>query len=253
MAYNRKELCSFLFFFCEVNMKGCYYIGKKRKKRHPFLCFLLLLGVALVSFNTLLYPTAAELVKSKVENRISTLSAECITRVLSEEGANYSSLIQISYDGEGKVRSLSVDQVKIALLKQRVALSLLSVLKDESALAISVPLGNLTGLLPLSSIGRPISFSAKAAESLKASFVSTFEEAGINQTRHVISISYTFTVRILFGLKTETVTLSATLPAAETLIIGEVPDSLTQISRLTDGITEYDIDDAVDFGNAVGD
>ena len=233
-------------------MKGCYYIGKRRRRRHPLLCLTLVGAALLLLFQGLLYPQAMSLVESKVENRLSALSAECITQTLSEEGVDYSSLIQICYDGEGKVRSLSVDQVKLTLLKQKVALALLSLLKDENALTVSVPIGNLTGILPLSGLGRPVSLSVKAAESLKASFVSSFEEAGINQTRHVISFSYTFTVRILMGLQTKTVTLTATLPAAETVIVGEVPDSLTQISRLTDGVTEYEIDDAVDFGNVVG-
>ena len=233
-------------------MKSCYYIGKRRRKRHPFLFLFLLVGVTLLFLNASLYPKALALVESKVKNRLSALSAERIADTLTEEGMSYDSFVHIAYGADGAVRSLSVDTVKMALVKQKLALSLLSSLQEEDVLSVSVPLGNLTGLMPLSGVGRPVSVSVKAAESLKASFVSSFTEVGINQTRHLISFSFTFTVRVLLGGRTETITLVSSFPAAETVIVGQVPDSLTQISRLTDDVTEYDIDDAVDFGNVVG-
>ena len=46
-------------------------------------------------------------------------------------------------------------------------------------------------------------------------------------------------------------TLHISTAAAETLIIGEVPDSFTDIDRLTDGEDELYVDDAVDFGDVV--
>ena len=233
-------------------MKNCYYIGKKRRKRHPFLFFLFILCALLSLFNATLYPKARALVESRVTNRLSAVAADHIARVLEEEETSYASFVHLSYGTDGAVRALSVDTVKMALLKQRLALSLLSALQEENVLSVSVPLGNLTGILPLSGVGRPVSISVKAAESLKASFVSSFTDVGINQTRHIISFSFEITVRVLLGGRTETVTLVSTFPAAETVIVGEVPDSLTQISRLTDGVTEYEIDDAVDFGNVLG-
>lgn len=232
-------------------MKGCYYIGRRRRKRHPFLFFFFFVGTVAILLNASLYPKARALVESKVKNRLSSLSAERIAHVLEKEGTSYASFIHISYGTDGAVRSLSVDTVKMTLLKQKLALSLLADLQEESLLSVSIPLGNFTGIMPLSGMGRPIPVSVKGAESLKASFVSSFTETGFNQTRHVISFSFEFTVRILLGGRTETVTLVSEFPAAETVIVGEVPETLTQISRSMDGITEYDIDDTVDFGNIV--
>jgi hypothetical protein len=42
--------------------------------------------------------------------------------------------------------------------------------------------------------------------------------------------------------------LTQTYCVAETLIVGEVPDALTQINRLTEEISEEEIDDVNDFG-----
>ncbi len=235
-------------------MKECYYIGKRRKKRGKRrllgLGLFLLLPALLLHF--CLYPQVLALVESRVGTRLSALSAEQIALTLAETDTSYSSLIHIGYGTDGAVRSVSVDTVRIALLKQRLALSLLSALEEEGALSVSIPLGNLLGFLPLSGLGRPLTVRVKTADSLKASFHSSFTEAGINQTRHTIRFCFEITVYCLISGRVEAITLDSSFPAAETVIVGDVPESLTQISRLTDGVTEFDIDDAVDFGNVVG-
>lgn len=234
-------------------MNECYYIGKRRTKRKRrtllWLCVLLLLLALLL--NACLYPQIMALVESHVTTRLSTLSAERIALILSKEAVTYDSLIHISYGTDGEVRSVSVDTVKMALLKQTLALSLLSGLEQEGELAVTVPVGDLFGFLPFSGTGRTLSISIRTADSLRASFSSSFTEAGINQTRHTLSFRFEITVYCFLAGRTETVSFVSSFPAAETIIVGKVPDSLTQISRLTDGITEYDIDDAVDFGNVL--
>lgn len=235
-------------------MNGRYYIGKKRKrsrKRRLWgLILFLLLPALLLHF--CLYPQVLALVEGRVNTRLSSLAARQIALTLSETDTSYTSLIHIDYGTDGAVRAVSVDTVKVALLKQRLALSLLDALEAEGTLSVSVPIGNLFGFLPLSGLGKPLTVRVKTADSLKASFHSSFTEAGINQTRHTIRFCFEITVYCLISGRVETITLSSSFPAAETVIVGDVPDSLTQISRLTDGVTEFDIDDAVDFGNVVG-
>ena len=234
-------------------MNGCYYIGKKRRKRgrrHPLLWFFVLLLLVTLALNACLYPQVLALVESRVNTRLSAVAAECIALTLQEEGTDYASLVELRYGTDGAVRSVSVDTVGLMLLKQRLALSLLSALREET-LSVSVPVGNLFGFLPVSGLGGELPVTVSTAESLKASFSSSFTEAGINQTRHTLLFSFEITAYCLLSGRTEAITLTSSFPAAETVIVGEVPDSLTQISRLTDEVTEYDIDDAVDFGNVV--
>ena len=234
-------------------MGECYYIGKrKRRIKRPLLCFFILLCVVALGVNARLRPQVMALVESRVTSRLSSVTASKIAEVLDLEKVSYDDLIHIAYDTAGAVRSVSVDTVKITLLKQKLALALLSSLQKEEGLAISVPLGNLIGFLPLSGQGPDLPVSLTAAESLRASFSSSFTEAGINQTRHTVSFCFEITVYCLFSGRTREITFLSSFPAAETIIVGDVPDTLTQISRLTDGITEYDIDDAVDFGNILG-
>ena len=234
-------------------MEGTYYVGKRRhcrKRSHRITLFLGCLVLLTLLLNRLLYPQALALVKSRVTSRISTLSAQGIAEVLAKEGIQYEDLICIRYGTDGKVSSVSVDTVCLTLLKERIALHLLSMLQSKD-LSVSLPVGNVTGLLPLSGKLGEISVSVRASESMTAAFHSSFIEAGINQTRHTLSFVFETEVYCLLSGRTEKITLQNTFPAAETVIVGAVPDTFTSISRLTDAVDEYDIDDAVDFGNII--
>ena len=235
-------------------MAGEYYIGKRRRRikgRHLFLIFALGLLLLTLLLNAALYPQVLALAKSRITNRLSSLSAEEICTVLSEEDVRYEDLIRISYGTDGKVTAVSVDTVRLTLLKERIALRILALLQTKS-FSVSVPFGNVIGFLPLSEMPGEIPVTVRTAESMRAGFRSSFEEAGINQTRHTISFVFETEVYCLLAGKTERITLSNVFPAAETVIVGEVPDSFTDISRFTDELDEYDIDDAVDFGSVLG-
>ncbi len=242
-------------------MNGDFYIGngrkrprskKDRRRRRRRLCALFvcfLVALALFAHFSLL-PQVKALCESSLSNRLETLASSKAYTVLSEGEYRYTDFIKLSYATDGAVQSASVDTVGLNLLKTRVALLVLEALSTED-ISVSVPTGNLLGFLFFSEVGGEVSVSARVAEGMRARFHTVFTEAGINQTRHAIGFSLDFTAHYLLPTGRETVAFSVEIPIGETLIVGKVPDSLTQISRLTDGVTEYDIDDAVDFGNVI--
>ena len=116
---------------------------------------------------------------------------------------------------------------------------------------LRVPAGNLLGLLFFSGVGGDIAITARVASGMRARFQTVFTEAGINQTRHAIGFVLDFSATYLLAARTETLSFSIDIPIGETLIVGDVPDTLTQINRLSEEISELEIDDAVDFGNII--
>ena len=146
--------------------------------------------------------------------------------------------------------SASVNTAALNLLRSRIAKGILAELK-ENALSVRVPLSNLFGIILLSSSKGGLNVTLHTAESIISSFSSHFEECGINQTKHLITFDFSLEVYFLLPLYYQTMTLTFSVAAAETLIVGEVPDSFTDIERLTDSAEEYLVDDAVDFGNVV--
>lgn len=236
-------------------MEGAYYIGKRKRyrpkisrpKRILLWVSLLLLSVVLLMQGVLL-PQVKALCSATVSNRLEALANQKIYEILKKSGLSYSDFILLRYDAAGGVRSASVDTVKINLFKTTLATQVLEALTAQD-ITVSVPRGNLLGLLFFSGKGGDTHVTARVAKGMHARFQNAFTTEGINQTLHAIGVSLDFSAYYLLPTGREEVSFSVDVPLGETLIVGDVPDTLTQINRLSEEISEIEIDDAVDFGH----
>lgn len=230
-----------------------YYIGsgKRRKKagRKTRLAFFLAgLLALLLLFRAVITPHLLSLAEDAVRNRVAGAVAQAVGEVLSQENTGYTDLITLSFGEDGRVTSLAADTLRLEALRYRLAQAVLHALRDGT-FDVSIPLGTLTGILFLSGRGPAIPVKVRAAESLRASFVSSFSSCGFNQTRHRILFRMEIRVGFFLSLTVRQIDLTDEFCAAETVIVGEVPQNLTQINRFTEDVEEIEIDDAVDFGN----
>jgi hypothetical protein len=60
-----------------------------------------------------------------------------------------------------------------------------------------------------------------------------FDQAGINQTRHLVYFNVDSKIKIAVPFINEEIKVSTTVPIAETIIVGEVPD--TYVNFINDG------------------
>ena len=238
-------------------MVNSYYLGGKRKhpkrgsrlKRSLLTLLLSLIALSLWT-HTALLPQVRALCETEISNRLEAIANRRAYEILEAGGYSYSDFIRLTYDAEGGVRSASVDTVRLNLLKTSLALSVLESLVTED-ISVGIPVGNLLGLLFFSGMGKEIFVTAKVANGMHARFHTEFRTEGINQTRHAIGFSLDFSATYLLTTGKEALSFSVSIPVGETLIVGKVPDTLTQINRLSEEISELEIDDAVDFGHVV--
>ena len=59
--------------------------------------------------------------------------------------------------------------------------------------------------------------------------MTSFESAGINQTRHEISLEASVMMRIVIPAGADSVSVSTYVPIAESIIVGSVPDSYVSV------------------------
>ncbi len=234
-------------------MGDSYYIGSHRcrRKKSQKIRIVILLSVALFLLCRFsLYPHIEAMTVAEAHNRIERIFNEKLGAELLSDAFKNEPLIDISYSTDGKVSSVKVDTVRLNLLKYRVATAILSDIGSRD-LSVSLPISGLFGTVLFSWVEGEIPAKIRIAERLSASFSSDFEESGINQTRYTLSFCVRVGIYCLFPGGAHRATVNCTAPACEILIVGEVPDSFTDIDRLTDDVTEFDIDDAVDFGSVL--
>jgi sporulation protein YunB len=229
------------------------YCGKRRRAgrgalRRP-LAFLLFLSIfLLLIFKLQLYPAVAALARSAAANRAESIMAAAFCEAVAGDGTLCEDLVSISYRADGGVASLSFHPQRLNAARNGLLLAVLSALREVGAVTVSIPLGNLLFGELLSGRGPGIEVRVLLAEGAHAHMESEFLSAGINQTLYRVLFSVTVNITVMTPTRPVEMTVSQTYAVSETVIVGDVPDAFTQISRLTDDVNEEDIDDLNDFG-----
>ncbi|MEQ8200838.1 MAG: sporulation protein YunB [Syntrophomonadaceae bacterium] len=149
-------------------------------------------------------------------------------------GTNYQDLISIHTDSSGRVVMLQANTVVINQLMARTVNEVIRSSQSLTASAINVYLGQVTGNILL--VGRGPSFSVRIfpVQQVHVEVDNRFEQAGINQTRHVISFKINTRIKIAIPLASEELPVTTTIPIADTVIVGEVPHTYVNFSGNTD-------------------
>lgn len=219
-----------------------------RIKRRVLFFLLLVLSIALL-INCRLSPLLLELARTEVERMSEQLLAEAIDNVLSRDDVSYRDIVTLTYKTDGSVAALRADTASLLRLRTQLSRAALLSLRSAESIPLSIPISSIFGFNAIPS-SHSIQVSMRLSRSFNAYFTSIFEECGINQTRHTILFSIAVEVYVLIPSRAKAITVKRDLPLAETVIVGAVPDAYTHIHRLTDDITEAEIDDIYDFGAA---
>ena len=99
---------------------------------------------------------------------------------------------------------------------------------------VSVPLGAAMGVRFLAGFGPRLSVQILPIGAVSTSFETQFESAGINQTRHKIFLSLRTTVSLIVPTGSQKVDVKSSIPIAESIIVGEVPESFVDVTDQED-------------------
>lgn len=155
---------------------------------------------------------------------------EAVVEVLAQQDVDYSALVTLSSDGQGNVSSLESDIVRINKLKADITNEVTRKLGEYENRTVGIPLGTLLGIDMLTGRGPDIQLQLKMYGSVVTDITGQFEEAGINQTRHQIVCSVQTNVSVILPGFSASTPIDSSFAIAETVIVGEVPDSYTTVN-----------------------
>ncbi|MBW7573456.1 sporulation protein YunB [Caproiciproducens faecalis] len=195
---------------------------------------LLIVIVCFFAFIILIDSQFRPIIKSITANQARIKSVDtinnAITQELNKNGITYKDLVTVERDGEGKVLAITTQMIKMNELKSAIIADVQKDIGDDGHLDIGVPLGSLTGGDLLHGWGPKVPLRLTLSGNVNADFKSTFESAGINQTKHQIILNvHTSVYSFLPGFDTTT-EVETNVPVAETIIVGEVPQVVANIS-----------------------
>ena len=191
------------------------------------LIFLVLL-VVLALLRSRLYPVIRSLAETQVKNTASDLINDAIAEQIAAGNIRYDRIVYFEKDLNGRITALKTNIGEINRLKTDV----LNIINDEILTSdesgLSVALGSL--FLPefLSGKGPKLPVKILVIRNSEADFYSDFSEAGINQTLHKLNMEVFLDVTVLVLGSTTEFTISSHMVVAETVIVGDVPETYLQ-------------------------
>ena len=199
--------------------------------RKILLVIIILLIVAILALALFRYrytDAIRSLAQTQVSNATSDLINDAIDKQIEQGNIQYDRMVYFEKDLDGRITALKTNMSEVNRLKT----TILNIINDE-ILALSVddlgiPIGSL--VLPefLSGRGPSIPVQIMSIRNSDASFYSNFSEAGINQTLQQMNMQVSVDVTVLVLGRTESFTISSQVIVAETIIVGDVPDTYFQ-------------------------
>ena len=110
-----------------------------------------------------------------------------------------------------------------------VALEIQNELKQVKSTTAYIPIGTALKSPILAKYGPQLKVSIEPIGTVSVDFKTSFESAGINQTRHRIYLEAKTQVKVVIPLTTSTKEVKAQIPICETIIVGEVPESYVNV------------------------
>lgn len=203
-------------------------MGRIGKIIRLFVVLIVLGIVTLVTFRIKYSDAIRSLAETQVRNTTSDLINDAIDKQIKEGNIQYDRMVYFEKDLDGRITALKTNMSEVNRLKT----DILNLINNE-ILALStddlgIPIGNL--FLPelLSGRGPEIPVQILSIRNSDASFTSYFSEAGINQTLQQMNMQVSVDVTVLVLGQTNSFTISSQVIVAETIIVGDVPNTYFQ-------------------------
>lgn len=189
------------------------------------LVTLLIILAILLGFRIKYHNAIESLAQTQVINTTSDLINDAIDLQIEKGTIQYDRIVYFEKDLNGRITALKTNMSEVNRLKT----DILNIINDEilalDTSDIGIPIGSL--FLPelMSGRGPVIPVQIMSIRNSDASFFSNFEEAGINQTIQRLSMQVSVDVTVLVLGKTNSFTVASQVVVAETVIVGQVPET----------------------------
>ncbi|MEW5920597.1 MAG: sporulation protein YunB [Bacillota bacterium] len=194
------------------------------------LCLLLyFLLESLMLMDRRLRPAIISLAEIKAD----LLATDAVNRAIMEKvarGIFYQDLIAIKQDEQGRIIMAQVNTMEINRLMAETTIATQTALQEISDQEMKIPLGEVLNNYLLATYGPRIPVRLIPVGRVNTVLQDSFESAGINQVRHRIYLDVLSEVRIIIPFTAVEIEVHTTIPLADTIYPGEVPESVINLN-----------------------
>lgn len=216
------------------------------RKRHNVTRITLLFIVCVSCFITVFWVVESHLKPTLLaiaETKATLLATESINRVISErinQNVDSQKLVNVTLDSRGRVVLIQPNTIEFNKIAADITMRVQDILKEIGEEKIKIPMGQILGSQLLATVGPDITVTVIPIGTVLVKVIDKFEQAGINQTRHMIYLVATTQIKIVVPLVSKSVSVDTQVPISEYVVVGEVPSTYVQfpfplLNNVTDG------------------
>ncbi|WHH59255.1 sporulation protein YunB [Petroclostridium sp. X23] len=220
--------------------RGLAYRVKYRKRKNKgynvFLMIALIILMMIYSlsvFDRKIRPTVVSIAEARAKYIASRAINEAVNEKIAEDNLRYEDLITFQKNNEGQIMALQANIIKMNQLKTAISMSIQQKIVNIDSTQINVPIGNVINSQMLAGWGPRIPVKLLPVGTAQADFKSSFQTAGINQTKHQILLEIHSNVSVLLPMIKSNSEVTTAIPVAETIIVGSVPDQYINVEGAT--------------------
>ncbi len=142
---------------------------------------------------------------------------------------HYRDLIMIEQDEQGRIVMAQINTMEVNKVMAETTLATREALEDLQTKPFEIPLGEAMDSFILATYGPKIPVRMVPLGRVNPELVDSFEQAGINQTRHKIYLKIHAEVQIIIPFIRDSVEVITTVPIADAIYLGDVPDTVINL------------------------
>lgn len=204
----------------------------RKKRKFPSITVIIVISISIFFYmlwfvELHLKPTLMAI----AEARATLIATQSINHVINDKVSKEidpQALVSIKVDNQGRVVLIQPNTMEFNKLAADTTIKVQEVLEKLSEEKINIPIGQVLGSQFLASMGPQITVTIIPIGTVQVKVVDKFEQAGINQTKHMVYLVATTNVKIVVPLVSKSVSVDTQVPVAEYVVVGEVPSTYVQ-------------------------
>ncbi len=200
--------------------------------RRNNLSLVLILGIIIfISILSILLLVDYKIKSSLIQiakAKVQVSGAKTMNQVVNEKIVSqieYKDIVYIHKDDKGRIALIQPNTVILNQIMTSAVVEISKTIENIQNDTIEIPVGQITGSNILAGYGPKMRVKIIPSGEVYVEVLNKFEQAGINQTRHLIYFKVKNELKVAVPFLREEVEVTTIIPLAETIVVGEVPET----------------------------
>lgn len=194
-----------------------------------WLILLLVICIILGYIYYSMQPIIIRYAESVAETVMLNSANQAVINILENEKISYNDIAVLTNNAQGNITSLEIDTYKVNYLKSNISNEISSIIADNERYTVSIPTGTFLANTYTAGLGPDINFKMQMTTTAFVDFENEFRSAGINQVLHRVIIKIKICGSLIVAGYKKSIETATTAIAAQTVLVGIVPDAYTNV------------------------